>query len=108
VRQKDVSLLMLGKVGVHNDGGLDIGSNAEHLFRNAPCNIFLTSRKFKPEPLHEEGEIDWTVEALEMLDRVPGFVRNMVRGHMEAHARKQGQRIITLEMMLEARKKMGM
>ncbi|MBI3793882.1 MAG: PCP reductase family protein [Nitrospinae bacterium] len=43
-----------------------------------------------------------------MLERVPGFVRNMVRGHMEGNARKDGKRTVTLEMMEEARKKMGM
>jgi len=107
---KDVSLLMLGKVGVHCDSGLDIGSNAEFLFRYAPCNIFLCSGKADPEPVSEEKrpEIVWTAEALEMLNRVPGFVRNMVRGHMEANAHKEGLNTVTLEMMIEARKKMGM
>ncbi len=52
--------------------------------------------------------MEWTAEALEMLNRVPGFVRNLVRGHMEANSRKEGKTKITLEMMLEARKKMGM
>ncbi len=107
---KDISLLMLGKVGVHCDEGLDIGSNSEFLFRNAPCNVLLCSRKAKPEPASEEKrpEIIWTAEALEMLNRIPGFVRNMVRGHMEANAHKEGLKAVTLEMMIEARKKMGM
>lgn len=107
---KKIALLMMGKTGVHADSGLDIGSNAEFLFRYAPCSVYLTTRKFKPAPVHhvEEAEIEWTVEAREMLERVPGFVRNMVRGHMEGNARKEGKRIVTLEMMEEARKKMGM
>lgn len=107
---KDVALLMMGKVGVHCDNGLDIGSNAEFLFRNAPCNIFLSSTKATPEPASAQNrpEVTWTPEALEMLNRVPGFVRNMVRGHMEANAHKDGKTSVTLEMMIEARKKMGM
>ncbi|MBI3580463.1 MAG: universal stress protein [Nitrospinae bacterium] len=106
---KNVALFMMGKTGVHADAGLDFGSNAEFIFRYAPCSVYLTSRKFKPEPAkQEQEEIEWTVEAREMLERVPGFVRNMVRGHMESNARKAGKRIVTLEMMLEARKKMGM
>ena len=106
---KNAALFMMGKTGVHADAGLDIGSNAEFLFRHAPCSVYITSRKFKPEPVRQElGEIEWTVEAREMLDRIPGFVRNMVRGHMESNARKEGERIVTLGMMLEARKKMGM
>ncbi|MBI5637268.1 MAG: universal stress protein [Nitrospinae bacterium] len=106
---KDIALLLLGKVGVHCDDGLDIGSNSEFLFRNAPCNVLLVSRKAKPEPVEEKrAEVEWTAEALEMLNRVPGFVRNLVRGHMETNAHKDGKTKITLEMMLEARKKMGM
>lgn len=109
VKDKNIALLMLGKTGVHCDEGLDIGNNTEILFRNAPCNLFVTSRKFKPAAVqHDEVEIEWTVEAREMLERVPGFVRNMVRGHMEGNARKDGKRTVTLEMMEEARKKMGM
>jgi nucleotide-binding universal stress UspA family protein len=106
---KNIALLMLGKIGVHADAGLDIGSNAEFLFRHAPCNVYLTTKKFKPAPAQQvEGDVEWTVEAREMLERVPGFVRNMVRGHMETNARKDGKRTVTLEMMQEARKKMGM
>lgn len=109
IEGKDIALLMLGKVGVHYDEGLDIGSNSEFLFRHAPCNVLLVSRKTKPELVEEKGpEVEWTAEALEMLNRVPGFVRNLVRGHMEANSRKEGKTKITLEMMLEARKKMGM
>ena len=106
---KDIALLMLGKVGVHYDEGLDIGSNSEFLYRNAPCNVLLVSRKANPEPVEDKRpEAEWTPEALEMLNRVPGFVRNLVRGHMETNAHKEGKTKITLEMMLEARKKMGM
>ncbi|MDH4183218.1 MAG: universal stress protein, partial [Nitrospinota bacterium] len=37
---KEVSLLILGKIGVHgNSDELDIGSNAENLLRNAGCNV---------------------------------------------------------------------
>lgn len=107
---KEIALLMLGKVGVHCDEGLDIGSNSEFLFRHAPCNIFLSSDVADPGPTNAEKrpDIEWTAEALEMLNRVPGFVRNMVRGHMEANAHKDGLKTVTLEMMIEARKKMGM
>lgn len=107
---KDIALLLLGKIGVHTDSSLDIGSNAENLLRAAPCNVMLISRKEKPSEdlLEPEKELEWTEEAQEMLNRVPGFVRNMVRGHMEANARKAGAAKITAQMMTESRKKMGM
>ncbi len=104
---KDISMLLIGKVGVHTDNGLDIGSNTENLLRNAPCNVLLVSRTEKPEVEEERLEdIEWTPEAIEMLNRVPGFVRNMVRGHMEGNARKAGKKVITDDMMKEARSKM--
>jgi len=107
---KDIALLLLGKVGVHTDSSLDIGSNAENLIRAAPCNVMLISRREKPSDdlIGDEEEMEWTDDAQEMLNRVPGFVRNMVRGHMEANARKQGAKVITADMMAEARKKIGM
>ena len=41
IDQKEISLLILGKVGVHSfDGELDIGSNSENLLRAAPCSAY--------------------------------------------------------------------
>lgn len=106
---KEIALLALGKVGAHSVDGLDIGSNAENLLRCAPCNIMLVSRRVKPaldeEPLEE---MQWTDEAVKLLERVPGFVQNMVRGHMEKNARNEGKKVITADMMTSAREKMGM
>ncbi|MDH5637233.1 MAG: universal stress protein [Nitrospinota bacterium] len=110
---KEIALLLLGKIGVHGQDELDIGSNSENLLRNARCNVMLVSRKVKPGGdgagnLAEEEPMDWDAEAIELLERVPGFVRNMVRGHMEAQARKAGDSRITAQMMKDARGKMGM
>ncbi len=106
----DVALLLLGKIGVHSDDELDIGSNSENLLRNAPCNVMLVSRRERPEEGVDtlQDDMEWTPEALELLNRVPGFVRNMVRGHMEAQARKADAPRVTAEMMKTARSKMGM
>lgn len=105
---KDAALLILGKVGVHGDNGMDIGSNSENLLRQAPCNVMLVSRKVKPDPEQDQNaEMEWDADAIELLNRVPGFVRNMVRGHMEANARKHGAARVTAQMMKDARSKMG-
>lgn len=105
---KDVALLILGKVGVHSDNGLDIGSNSENLLRIAPCNVMLVSRRVKPNPEEDQKPaMEWDADAQELLNRVPGFVRNMVRGHMEAMARKHGAERVTAQMMKDARSKMG-
>ena len=111
VEDKEIALLLLGKVGVHSAvDELDIGSNAENLLRNAPCNVMLVSRREKVEPERQKAmdDVEWTDEALVLLDRVPGFVRNLVKGHMQANALKVGEKKITAQMMKDAREKMGM
>lgn len=109
LKDNELSLLLLGKLGVHTNNGLDIGSNSENLLRNATCNVMLISRKVSPNTA-ENGEelekIEWEPEALEMLKKAPGFVQKMIRGHMEANARKEGKTVITGAMMEDAKKKM--
>ncbi|MBI4195733.1 MAG: PCP reductase family protein [Betaproteobacteria bacterium] len=50
----------------------------------------------------------WTEEAERRLQRVPEFVRPMVRDNIERHARERGCREVTCEVMDEARSGMGM
>jgi len=108
LQENKPALLILGRVGVHCDNGLDIGSNTEFLLRHAPCNVLLISDRVKPYAGDESEieEIEWDEDAIEMLNRAPGFVRNLIRGHMEANARKNGTSRITAEMMKESRGKM--
>ena len=45
------------------------------------------------------SEFDWTPDALERLERTPSFVRPMIKGSIEAYARKQGFTKINLQVM---------
>jgi hypothetical protein len=45
------------------------------------------------------SEFTWTADAKEKLDRLPSFVKPMVQGSVEAYARKQGFKTITLQVM---------
>ncbi|ALA56778.1 PCP reductase family protein [Nitrospira moscoviensis] len=45
------------------------------------------------------SEFTWTPDAKEKLDRLPSFVKPMVQGSVEAYARKQGFKTITLQVM---------
>ena len=45
------------------------------------------------------SEFVWTPDALERLEKTPSFVRPMVKGTIEAYARKQGHTKITLQVM---------
>ncbi|MGA7306502.1 MAG: PCP reductase family protein [Rhodothermales bacterium] len=54
------------------------------------------------------GDIAWTDGALERLERIPSFVRPMVKRGIEDHAREQGIREINEEVMAEVRTTFGM
>src|SRR5215510_6021775 len=45
------------------------------------------------------SEFTWSVDAKEKLDRLPSFVKPMVQSSVEAFARKQGYKTITLQVM---------
>jgi hypothetical protein len=45
------------------------------------------------------AEFDWTPDALERLEKTPSFIRPMIKGGIEAYARKQGFKKITLQVM---------
>jgi hypothetical protein len=44
-------------------------------------------------------EFEWTPDALDRLDKTPSFVRPMIKGGIEAYARKHGFSKITLQVM---------
>ena len=45
------------------------------------------------------SEFEWTADALERLEKTPSFVRPMIKGGIEAYARTQGYKKITLQVM---------
>ena len=42
-------MLVLGRIGVHSETDMDIGSNTENLLRLAPCNVLLSSARYVPK-----------------------------------------------------------
>ncbi|WP_455244915.1 PCP reductase family protein, partial [Petrachloros mirabilis] len=46
-----------------------------------------------------DSEFTWSPDAKEKLDRLPAFVKPMVQSSVEAYARKQGYKTITLQVM---------
>lgn len=47
----------------------------------------------------DTSEFEWTPEALDRLEKTPSFVRPMIKGSIEAYARKQGYKKINLQVM---------
>lgn len=96
VRQTEPWMLVLGKVGVHSDDAMDIGSNSENLLRLVPCHVLVTSRKFyPPTDVKAEASIAWTPEAEQRMERVPGFVKQIARTAVLRFALERGHSVIT-------------
>ena len=94
---KDVPwLLIVGRIGVHSDEDMDIGSNTENLLRSAPCNILVSNRKYVP-PIDTQAEytIAWTEEALARMERIPVFARGVAKTAIHRYAIEKGHTIIS-------------
>ncbi len=104
VRERKPWMLVLGRIGVHSDDTMDIGSNAENLLRLAPCNVFLAGRKFVPPiDVKAEESIVWTEEASTWIEeRVPPLVRGIARTAVHRYAFERGHSVITLGVIEDA------
>lgn len=149
LQKENPSALILGRTGVHNTNGLDLGSTTENLLRSAPCNVLLTGgdaegrvkvpsdffefhrpvKEYTPVAsalghLHSEdgfvrtGKNDqkipdqqqikkhvpvWTQEAQLQTDRIPSFVRGVVKKKIEEFALEKGYQEITTQIVDEAK-----
>jgi nucleotide-binding universal stress UspA family protein len=95
--RKDVpALLIVGRIGVHSDEDMDVGSNTENLLRSAPCNILVSNRKYVP-PIDTQAEytIAWTEEALRRMEKIPVFARGVAKTAIHRYAIEKGHTIIS-------------
>jgi nucleotide-binding universal stress UspA family protein len=95
--RKDVPwLLIVGRIGVHSDEDMDIGSNTENLLRAAPCNVLISNRKYVP-PIDTQAEytIAWTEESLGRMEKIPVFARGVAKTAIHRYAIEKGHTIIS-------------
>jgi hypothetical protein len=93
---------------MHTEGveELRTGTGEPHwLVRFACCGCGL---RVGAEAAHAQGRglvarLMWTDEAFHVLDRLPPYVRPLVRREVEQYARSQGERVVTFELQLQAR-----
>ena len=101
------SLLMVGKIGVHADDGLDIGGNTENLLRMSPCNIWIGQATHYPSiDVIAEETIMWSEEAEAMIGRAPDFVRGIARTSVIRQAHSESHTFITTRFVEGVMKKM--
>ncbi len=101
------SLLMLGKIGIHADDGLDIGSNAEALLRLANCHVWLGQTSYTPPmDVVAEKTIAWSDGAQEMLSKAPAFAQEIARKALLRLAHERGHTFITTDLVAEVAQKL--
>ncbi len=100
VRERKPWLLVLGRIGIHSDRAMDLGSNTENLLRLAGCNLLLSARTFEPPP-EQVGEtsVAWTGEAEARMQQVPPFVRGMAARAVIRYAVERGHTVITSDLI---------
>ncbi|MBI4519970.1 MAG: universal stress protein, partial [Gemmatimonadetes bacterium] len=85
------ALLVLARHGAHRIEGTDLGSQAENVVRQAPCNVLLVGTVgVKPEEIpwiEEDGEtgLEWAPEAEVRILRVPPFALGIARKAVEEY-----------------------
>lgn len=103
LKQIDPSLLVIGKLGIHADAGLDIGGTSENLLYNAGCALLFSQREFLPRvDMVAKATISWTTQAEQRMDKIPGFVLNMARMAILRYAQEKGHTVITESIVEDA------
>lgn len=103
VKEENPWLLIMGKIGIHSDDGMDIGSNTENMLRKVACHMLISSRKYTP-PIEETAEINivWTKEAEKRMKKVPTFARGMAKMAVLRFASENGYTVITADVVGQA------
>ncbi|MFQ5651080.1 MAG: universal stress protein [bacterium] len=103
VDKQNAWLLICGRIGIHSEPDMDIGSNSENLLRRVPCHMLLASGQLVPPiELNADASIEWTKEALSRMDNVPDFVRGVARQAILRWAVERGHSVITSGVIDEA------
>ncbi|MDP6625200.1 MAG: universal stress protein [Nitrospinota bacterium] len=103
VENENPWLLIMGKIGIHSDEGMDIGNNTENILRKVSCNMLISSRKYTP-PIEETAKVNivWTKEAEQRMTKVPSFARGMAKMAILRFATEKGHTVITGNVVTEA------
>jgi radical SAM protein with 4Fe4S-binding SPASM domain len=81
-----------------------LATTGDLMAEDGKCN-YCPPPSASPEPLpdRQPAGIAWTPEAQRLLDRIPGFVRDKVRNHLEQKAALAGEALIAVDFMLAHR-----
>lgn len=96
-------IVAVGKLGVHADPHLEIGGTTELLLTHAPCDLLIVQREHTPDiEIIARETMSWTDEAQGRLERIPEFVRPMVKRAILMWALQRGHTVITDRVISDA------
>jgi len=96
VREVQPWLLVCGRIGVHSEAGMDIGSNTEQLVRLVDCNVLVSSRTHVPPiDVRADAAVVWTPEAEARLERVPAAARGIARTAVLRWCTERGHSVVS-------------
>jgi nucleotide-binding universal stress UspA family protein/rubrerythrin len=102
VNEVNPTMVVMGRIGYHSDDEMDIGGNTENMMRYLPTNVLVTNFEYQAPDLYTaEQHMTWTKEAIERMDRVPGFVVGMATGAVIRYAIEKGYTVITTHVIDE-------
>ena len=107
----NAGLVVMGRWGLHKETPSLIGSNTQSFARICTTNLLVVAAPTKEItlPLLETEEpLEWTEEALKILDRIPNFARTMARAAIEKRARESGADVVEESLVRAISEKMGM
>ncbi len=94
-RERRPWLLVMGRIGIHSDPDMDLGSATQQLVRLAPCNVLVASRTHVPPlDVRAEASVVWTPEAEERMERVPAAARGLARTAVLRWATERGHSVV--------------
>ena len=103
LKERQASLLVMGKTGIHADEDLDIGRVTETVLRHAACDVLISLRTHTPELDRVAAfTTSWSEEAETRMARVPSFARKMARMAILRYAQERGHTVITERIVAEA------
>jgi nucleotide-binding universal stress UspA family protein/rubrerythrin len=96
-------LVVVGRIGVHSDGDMDIGSNSENICRLANFNVLVVETQYNP-PLEflSDTTITWSKEATKRMDKIPAFAEGIARRAVQNYCISQGNTVVTSSVLNEA------
>jgi nucleotide-binding universal stress UspA family protein len=96
VREVNPWLLVCGRIGVHSDDGMDIGSNTDQLVRLVDCDVLVSSRTFLPPiDMRAGASVVWTPEAETRIAQVPVAARGIARTAVLRWCTERGHSVVS-------------